>query len=60
MQQFTLRTLSSAIQISSDDHPLLYSVFIDAPTLDIYDAASGRLVRSVDHIGTTPTIMVTP
>ena len=60
VQQFTLRALSSAIQISSDDHPLLYSVFIDAPTLDIYDAASGRLLRSVDHIGTTPTVMVTP
>jgi len=45
VQQFSLRALSSAIQISSDDHPLLYSVFIDAPTLDIC---------------TTPTVMVTP
>ena len=60
VQQLVLKNLASAIQISSDDHPLLYSIFIDAPTLDIYDASSGRLLRSVDHIGTTPTIMVTP
>jgi methylamine dehydrogenase heavy chain len=60
IQQLPLKNLASAIRISSDDHPLLYSIFIDAPTLDIYDAPSGRLLRSVDHIGTTPTIMVTP
>jgi methylamine dehydrogenase heavy chain len=60
IQQLVLKNLASAIRISSDDHPLLYSIFIDAPTLDIYDAPSGRLLRSVDHIGTTPTIMVTP
>jgi methylamine dehydrogenase heavy chain len=60
VQQIVLKNLSSAIQISSDDHPLMYSVFIDTANLDIYDAASGRLLRSVDHVGTTPTVMVTP
>jgi methylamine dehydrogenase heavy chain len=60
VQQLALKNLSSAIQISSDDHPLLYSTFIDAPTLDIYDASDGRLLHSVDHVGTTPTVMVTP
>jgi len=60
VQQFTLKNLSSAIQISSDDHPLLFSAFIDSTDLDIYDAPSGRLLRSVDHIGTTPTVLITP
>jgi methylamine dehydrogenase heavy chain len=60
IQQLSLKSLSSAIQISTDDHPLLFSIFIDAPDLDIYDAASGRLLRTVEHIGTTPTVMVTP
>jgi methylamine dehydrogenase heavy chain len=60
IQQFTLKNLSSAIQISSDDHPLLFSAFIESSDLDIYDAASGRLLRSVDHIGTTPTVLITP
>jgi methylamine dehydrogenase heavy chain len=60
VQQFTLKNLSSSIRLSSDDHPLMYSIFIGATDLDVYDAASGRLLRSVEHIGTSPTIMVTP
>jgi methylamine dehydrogenase heavy chain len=60
VQQFTLKNLAGSIQLSSDDHPLMYSIFIDATDLDVYDASSGRLLRSVDHIGTSPTIMVTP
>jgi methylamine dehydrogenase heavy chain len=60
VQQFTLKNLASSIQLSNDDHPLMYSIFIDATDLDVYDASSGRLLRSVEHIGTSPTIMVTP
>jgi len=60
VQQIALKNPSTSIQISTDAHPLLYSIFIEASDLDIYDAASGRLLRSVDHIGTTPTVMVTP
>jgi methylamine dehydrogenase heavy chain len=60
VQQFALKNLASSIQLSADQQPLLYSIFIDAPDLDIYDAASGKLLRSVAHVGTTPTIMVTP
>jgi methylamine dehydrogenase heavy chain len=60
VQQFALKSLATSIQISTDDHPLMYSVSLDATDLDVYDAASGRLLRTVDHIGTTPTIMVTP
>ena len=60
VQQFTLKNRASSIQLSSDAQPLLYSIFIDAPDLDIYDAASGKLLRTVLHVGTTPTLMVTP
>jgi|SRR5579871_782022 len=60
VQQIALKNLSSAIQISSDGRPLLFSICIDAPNLDIYEAASGRWLRSVDHLGTTPTVLVTP
>lgn len=60
VQQFALKNLASSIQLSTDQQPLLYSIFIDAPDLDIYEAASGKLLRSVAHVGTTPTIMVTP
>ena len=60
VQQFALNKLSSSIQLSSDAQPLLYSIFIDGTDLDVYDAASGKLLRSVDHIGTSPTLLVTP
>jgi methylamine dehydrogenase heavy chain len=60
VQQFALKNLASSIQLSNDAHPLLYSIFIDSTDLDIYEAGSGKLLRSVDHIGTTPTVMVTP
>jgi methylamine dehydrogenase heavy chain len=60
VQQFALKKLASSIQLSSDAQPLLYSIFIDGTDLDIYEAASGRLLRSVDHIGTSPTLLVAP
>ena len=60
VQQFNLKNLATSIQLSTDDAPLMYSISIEGTDLDIYDSASGKLLRSVDHIGTTPTIMVTP
>jgi methylamine dehydrogenase heavy chain len=60
VQQFALKNLATSIQLSSDAQPLLYSISLDRTDLDIYDAASGKLLRSVDHVGTTPTVMVTP
>jgi methylamine dehydrogenase heavy chain len=60
VQQIALKNLATSIQLSSDAHPLMYSIFLDGTDLDVYDAASGKLLRSVEHIGTTPTIMVTP
>jgi len=60
VQQFALKNLSSAIAISSDEHPLLFSICIEGTDLDIYDPASGHLLRSVEHIGTTPTVLITP
>jgi hypothetical protein len=60
VRQFALRGPASAIQLSSDTRPLFYSLFMDAASLDIYDPANGRLLRSAGHVGTTPTIMVTP
>jgi methylamine dehydrogenase heavy chain len=60
VQQIALKSLSSSIQLSNDAQPLLYSILIDDPNLDIYDAAAGKLLRSVAHVGTSPTLMVTP
>jgi len=51
---------STAIQVSKDDAPLLFSIFIGNPVLDIYDALTGAHLRSVDEIGFSPTILMTP
>jgi methylamine dehydrogenase heavy chain len=60
IQKIKLDKLSTAIQISKDDAPLMFSIFIGNSTLDIYDAFSGKLLRSVDEIGFTPTLLQTP
>ena len=55
-----LRAPASSIQLSSDAQPLLFSVFADASDLDVYDPVTGKLLRTVEHIGTTPTLLFTP
>jgi len=59
-RKIKLDKLATSIQVSKDDAPLMFSIFIGNPTLDIYAASSGKLLRSVDEIGFTPTIMQTP
>jgi methylamine dehydrogenase heavy chain len=59
-QRISLKNPASSIQLTTDAQPLLFSIAGDSSILDVYEAGSGRLLRSVDHIGTTPTIMVTP
>jgi methylamine dehydrogenase heavy chain len=58
--QIKTRRLSSSIQLSKDDHPLLFSIFNDGNILDVYDPVSGALLRSVPNVGTSPTLLLTP
>jgi methylamine dehydrogenase heavy chain len=58
--QIGTRRLSSAIQLSKDDHPLLFSIFGEGNILDVYDPGSGKLLRSVPEVGTSPTLLLTP
>jgi methylamine dehydrogenase heavy chain len=60
VQKITMKSDSGSIQVTRDSHPLLFSIFIESNILDVYDATSGNLLRSVADIGTTPTVMVTP
>ena len=60
IQKIKLDRLSTSIQVSKDDAPLMFSIFIGAPTLDVYDAFSGKHLRSVNEIGFTPTVLQTP
>ena len=60
LQKIKLDKLSTSIQVSKDQAPLLFSIFIANPVLDIYDALSGKLLRSVEEIGLTPVLLQTP
>lgn len=60
IQRIQMKNDSGAIQVTHDVKPLLFSAFIESSTLDVYDATSGQWLRSVEHVGTTPTILVTP
>lgn len=60
IQKITLKNNAGSIQVSRDAQPLLFSIFIDSNVLDIYEALSGRYLRSVADIGTTPTVLVNP
>ncbi len=60
IRKIKLERPATSIQVSKDDKPLLFSIFIANPTLDIYSASSGKYLRSVAEIGFTPTVMQTP
>jgi len=60
VQKIATRVLASSIQISTDDHPLLFSIFEENPALDVYDPVTGALLRSVPNIGTSPMLLLTP
>lgn len=60
VQLVKLRHLATSVELSKDDHPLLYTAFADSSILDVYDPVTGQLQRSIPGIGTTPTILVTP
>jgi len=46
LQKIKLDNLATSIQVSKDDKPLMFSIFIANPLLDIYDAVSGDAIRT--------------
>jgi methylamine dehydrogenase heavy chain len=60
VQQITTRSKVGSIAVSQDAKPLLFACFIENNSLDMYDASSGKYLRSVDGLGLTPTVLVTP
>jgi len=60
IQRITMKSTAGSIQVTRDTKPLLFAVFNESGTLDVYDAVTGKHLRSIDHIGTTPTLLVTP
>jgi len=49
-----------SIQVSQDAHPLLFACSLEANRLDVYDATSGKYLRTVGSLVQTPSVLVTP
>lgn len=60
IRKIRLKELATAIQVSQDNKPLLFTVFAAYPELMIYDAVTGSFLRKVIQLGQTPTILLTP
>jgi methylamine dehydrogenase heavy chain len=60
VQTIRTRNKAGSIQVSQDAAPLLFACAMESNRLDVYDAASGRYLRSVEGIGQTPTLLVAP
>jgi methylamine dehydrogenase heavy chain len=60
VQQIAAHNKAMSIQVSQDARPLLFACSLESNRLDVYDATSGAYLRTVDNLGQTPSIMVTP
>jgi methylamine dehydrogenase heavy chain len=60
VQTIVMRNKIGSIQVSPDPQPLLFACSLESNRLDVYDASSGQYLRSVDSLGQTPTVLVTP
>jgi methylamine dehydrogenase heavy chain len=58
VQTITARNKVGSIQVSQDSQPLLFACSIESNRLDIYDATSGKYLRTVEPLGLTPTVLV--
>ncbi len=60
VQRIHLQAPASSIQVSRDDKPLLYAAFLGAPEIGVYDARSGKALRRIQEVATTPTLLLSP
>jgi len=60
VQTIPTRNKIGSIQVSQDGQPLLLTCSLESNRLDIYDATSGKYLRSVEQLGQTPTMLVLP
>jgi methylamine dehydrogenase heavy chain len=58
VQKITLAHPAISIETTQDDAPVLLTATA-SPILDVYEAASGKLVRTIEGIGQTPLLLHT-
>ena len=60
VQRIKVKHPATAMQVSQDAAPLLYTTFMGASILDVYDAKSGEHLRTVEEVGISPTFLQIP
>ncbi len=60
LRRIRLRHAAGSILVTQDASPLLFSCFLGNNALQVYDARTGRYLRTVSGVAETPTIMVSP
>ncbi|MBS0613449.1 MAG: amine dehydrogenase [Proteobacteria bacterium] len=58
IQRIHLQGLASSILVTRDDKPLLYTAFLGGSDIGVYDARSGKQLRTIHEVATTPTLLV--
>jgi methylamine dehydrogenase heavy chain len=59
-QRIRLREEAGSVLVTQDGSPLLFTCSLGSPALQIYDALTGRYLRTVARAGETPSTMVLP
>jgi methylamine dehydrogenase heavy chain len=60
VQQIAMRNKVASIQVTQDAQPLLFGCSFESNRLDVYDASSGDYRRTVEQLGITPGLLMTP
>ena len=60
LRTIALNHPSSSIQITADEHPLMFATSLESDFLDVYDPLTGKLLRSVPAAAATATLLLTP
>ena len=58
--RFPLEEQAHSIAVSQDEQPLLYALRRNSADVDIYDARSGKLRRTLSEVGISPMLIQTP
>lgn len=59
VQRMALKEIATSIAVTRDEQPLLFTAFVGAQKIEVYDARTGGHLRSVPEIGFSPMTLVT-
>jgi methylamine dehydrogenase heavy chain len=60
LRTIAMRQPVSSIQLTTDEHPLMFATSLEGDFLDVYDPMTGKLQRSVPGVAATATLLLTP